>query len=454
MPFSAKKTTLAPLAVLAALGLAGVADAQQSVRTTSIASPADANGSSDNTTFSQDNRLVRLMAFDSGASNLVPGDGNGRRDVILFSRGGGLGNLAGGISRVSVGAGGREGNGDSTKPSIDGDTKRAPHCVTFQSTASNLAKGDSSADSDIFMRELRGNRTSLVSVGHSNARNAVIDGECDFVTYEAGGAVFVRDLEASRTYRLASGSNPDQQTNGKGVVYERGGQVYHQAFQKVNLPGGRGRTKGIRRIGRPTLVSAGTAGAGNGASRNPSADDNGHYVAFESTATNLCLSTCRGVSEDRNGPVSDVFRRTISRRAPTNDRMQMVSYSAGVNEQGNGPSNNPSMTGAGENVAFDSAATNLRQNADTEADPNGATRDIFYWNFPRRRGFGNVSRESRPAGGGEFNGASTNPGTSNRSNYIGFTSAQTGQAGEANGGGIEDVFIRFLGGGPAGSVDG
>jgi len=90
MPFSAKKTTLAPLAVLAALGVAGVADAQ-SVRTTSIASPADANGSSDNTTFSQDNRLVRLMAFDSGASNLVPGDGNGRRDVILFSRGGASG---------------------------------------------------------------------------------------------------------------------------------------------------------------------------------------------------------------------------------------------------------------------------------------------------------------------------------------------------------------------------
>lgn len=41
--------------------------------------------------------------------------------------------------------------------------------------------------SDVFLRELRGGRTSLVSVGHTGARSAVVDGECDFVTYEAGG---------------------------------------------------------------------------------------------------------------------------------------------------------------------------------------------------------------------------------------------------------------------------
>jgi hypothetical protein len=188
-------------------------------------------------------------------------------------------------------------------------------------------------------------------------------------------------------------------------------------------------------------------------------DDNGYYVAFESLATNLCVALCVGISQDTNG-VSDIFRRTISAEAPTRDRMEMVSYSHGgghVRAQGNGPSNNPAMTGAGENIAFDSEATNLRQSlhiADRNVDPNGRMRDIYYWNFPRGRMSGNVSRESRSGrgldDGGYFNGPSVNPSTSSRANFIGFTSSQTGLSGEANGAGIADTFIRFLGGGPEG----
>jgi len=440
-----RRTLFASLAITASLGTAIAAEAQvNGSRETTIASLPAADAASDNVTFSQDNRIARLLAYDTAATNIVPGDTNGARDVMLVQRG------TGATARVSVGAGGVQANGASSRPSIDGDGKRAPHCVAFESTASNLAAGDSSNDSDVFLRELRGGRTTLVSVGHTGARSAVVDGECDFVTYEASGRVFVRDIEAGKTTSLGSGSNPDQQTNGKGVAYQRGGQIYYQAFQKVNLKGGRGKKKGIKKLGRAVLASKGRSGSGNGASSNPVMDDNGFYVAFESTATNLCTGLCKGVSGDENGATSDVFRRTLSKRAPSRDTMQMVSFSFAANTQGNGPSNNPSMTGAGENIAFDSEATNLRQSTGiTSIDPNGPIRDVYYWNFPRGRGFGNVSRESKPGPKGEFNGPSTNPGVSNRSNYIGFTSEQTGQSGEINGAEIADVFSRFMGGGPS-----
>jgi hypothetical protein len=431
--------TSAAAMLMALVALTLQADAA-GTRDTLIATGRAANGPSDDATFSQDGRSVKLMAYDSAASNLIGGDTNGKRDVIVFRR---TSALQGSLVRASVGAGGRQANGDSIDPSLDGDFKRRPHCVAFQSQATNLdPRHDRSRDWDVYLRDLKSRTTQLVSVGSRNATHGVVDGECEFVTYQAGASVYVRDLENPRTYRIGRGSDPDQQTNGKGVAYARGGQIYYQAyFRKFN----QGEPRIVKK-GREVLVSAGTRGRGNGVSSNPAIDDNGFYVAFQSTATNLCTSLCKGVSEDRNGPVEDVFRRTLSRRAPTKDRMEMASYSFGVNEQGNGASSEPDISGGGEFVVFDSAATNLRPAATiTDIDPNGPVRDVYLWNFPRERGFGNVSRESRPGVKGEFNGASVKPATSSRGNYIAFTSAARGQAGDSNGSGIPDVFLRFLG---------
>ena len=442
-------------------------------RTTTVISPPPESGSSDGPSdhiaFSQDNFSVRLVAFDSAATNLVQGDTNGRRDVFLKTRSvpGANGNFNGTMSRLSVGRGGAEANGDSQKPSIDGDARRRPHCVVYESTATNLARGDSSSDSDVFLYDTRRRRTTLVSVGVRNAVDGVVDGECEFITFSDGRHVYVRALDLRKTFRLARGANPDQATNGKGAAYERGGQVYYQGFRQKF----RSRRRGgpfIQRVGREVLVSRNASGPrGNGVSRNPSLDDNGYYVAFESTATNLCEAGqgCPGVGQtDRNGAVSDIFRRNLNqRRAPTNEFMAMVSYSQGctrdnpeaaaVNAQGDGPSNNPAMTSAGENVVFDSEASNLRESAGIQAaDPNGPVRDIYYWNFPRERPCGNVSRESRnedrreDGTGQSYNGPSVNPAASSRANFIGFTSSQSGDSGETNGPAIPDVFARFLGG--------
>jgi Tol biopolymer transport system component len=200
--------------------------------------------------------------------------------------------------------------------------------------------------------------------------------------------------------------------------------------------------------GHERLVSAGGGGAGSGASAHPSVNANGEYVAFESTATNLCAGSCAGVSGDRNGSTSDIFRRTMSSSAPTHDRMEMASFSYGANAQGNGASNNPVISSAGQFILFDSAATNLKPKSSmVGTDPNGHVRDVFLWNFSPSRGYGNVSRESRPANNGAFAQPSTNPATSSHGNYVAFTCDAGGLKADGTGGPtVPNVFMRFLGG--------
>ena len=403
----------------------------------------NANGPSRGGSFSQDGRRVTYYAFASLASNLVGGDTNGRQDVFVLRRGVSPGALGGSLERVSVSTGGQEGNGDSSNPSVDGDTNHSPGCVAFQSTSTNLAPGATSPASHVFVRNVRSRRTTLVSVGQDGATDPSIDGECDFVTYDVGGVVFLRDLEAGRTYQVARGIQPDQETDGKGVAYVRDGQVWYQAFQKIY---NHGHPKVIERGGE-RLVSGGAHGAGNGVSAHPSVSDNGDYVAFESTSTNLCTDLCRGVSHDENGPVSDIFRRTMSHDAPTGDKMEMASFSAGVKAQGNGPSNDPVISGSGQFIAFDSAATNLRPSYSIrDVDPNGSIRDIYLWNAPvKKRGAGNVSRESRPGPKGSFNGPSVEPALSSHGNFVAFASNEVGAL-PNDSSALPKLLLRYLGG--------
>jgi len=424
-------------AVVAAVAGFAAAAANASVhgtRATALIS-RHANGPSQAGAFSQDGRQVRYFAFTSAASNLVAGDTNGVPDVFVLRRNG----LGGPLQRVSVGSGGQQANGPSSSPSVDGSNGRAPHCVAFQSNATNLDPRDTSPDSDIFVRDLAHGRTTLVSGGVTDAVHPTIDGACRLVAFESGGTVYVGNVRTGASYPIAQGSDPDQETDGRGVTYVRGGQVWYQRYAHTR--------HGVARHGAERLVSAGRQGAGNGASSNPSVSANGDYVAFESTATNLCSGLCSGVSSDRNGAVSDVFRRTMSSHAPTHDRMEMASFSYGAHAQGNGPSNDPVISSAGQFIVFDSAATNLRPSSAIHGgDPNGPTRDVFLWNFPPGRGHGNVSRESRPGRKGAFMTPSVAPVVSSHGNYVAFTTIGSGGASGSRAGGLPNVFMRFLGG--------
>jgi Tol biopolymer transport system component len=111
------------------------------------------NGSSTSPSISADGRFV---AFGSGATNLVPGDTNGRGDVFVRDRGTGT------TERVSVDSAGNQGNGSSGSggPAISADGR----FVAFGSGATNLVPGDTNLRDDVFVRDRGTGTTERVSV--------------------------------------------------------------------------------------------------------------------------------------------------------------------------------------------------------------------------------------------------------------------------------------------------
>ena len=95
------------------------------------------------------------MAFQSGASNLVPGDTNGAGDIFVYDR-----QTPHTIERVSVASDGTQGNGSSLGPSLSADGRY----VTFYSNASNLVPGDTNGASDVFVYDRQTGMIERVSV--------------------------------------------------------------------------------------------------------------------------------------------------------------------------------------------------------------------------------------------------------------------------------------------------
>jgi uncharacterized repeat protein (TIGR01451 family) len=103
------------------------------------------NGISKNPTISADGRYV---AFESFATNLMPGDTNGDWDFFVRDR------VANQTTRVSVSSTGVQGNNSfpihsASTPSISADGRY----IVFQSDLMNLAPGDSLYSTDVFVRD-------------------------------------------------------------------------------------------------------------------------------------------------------------------------------------------------------------------------------------------------------------------------------------------------------------
>lgn len=116
---------------------------------------------SNNPTLSADGRFV---SFESYASNLVPGDSNGRMDIFVRDRdpdGNGTFDEGNGVTtRVSVDSQGNQADFDSLYSSLSGDGR----LVAFHSYATNLVPGDSNGAFDIFLRDRHCGVTTRVSV--------------------------------------------------------------------------------------------------------------------------------------------------------------------------------------------------------------------------------------------------------------------------------------------------
>src|SRR5690242_17213636 len=192
---------------------------------------APANGSSSAPAVSGDNRKTRLAAFQSDASNLVGGDTNGVTDVFVWFRPKGHEGLSlpsgsGSLERASVTNSGGEANGPSRDPSLDGSVTAVPHCVAFESDASNMAPGDADSTTDVFVRDLRAKKTILVSRNISApATDPSISGNCARVAFVAGGKVLDAPVKGGKTKVLGAGSNPDYSLDGRAITWQNGGTV-------------------------------------------------------------------------------------------------------------------------------------------------------------------------------------------------------------------------------------
>jgi Tol biopolymer transport system component len=96
----------------------------------------------------------RYVAFSSVATNLVPGDTNGKIDVFVHDR------LYGITKRISESAAGVPGNDYSYLPRFSGDGRY----VSFESAATNLVPGDTNQSHDVFLHDRRFGTTERVNL--------------------------------------------------------------------------------------------------------------------------------------------------------------------------------------------------------------------------------------------------------------------------------------------------
>jgi Tol biopolymer transport system component len=131
----------------------------------------------------------RFVVLTSIASNLVPDDTNGEQDVFVRDR------QTGRTTRVSVGAGGAQGNAGSIGAGISADGRY----VTFDSNATNLVPGDTNDLGDVFVHDRQTSRTTRVSVtargaqaAGGNSANPAISADGRHVAFNSHAANLVR----------------------------------------------------------------------------------------------------------------------------------------------------------------------------------------------------------------------------------------------------------------------
>jgi Tol biopolymer transport system component len=131
----------------------------------------------------------RFLAFESAASNLVPGDRNQGSDVFVYD------SRRRKLVRASVASDGSELTGSSRHPALSADGR----FVAFESNATNLEPADQGTDPDIYVHDLQTGATRLVSAGIEGAAsngqclNPSISADGRYIAYEGFASNLVPD---------------------------------------------------------------------------------------------------------------------------------------------------------------------------------------------------------------------------------------------------------------------
>jgi hypothetical protein len=361
---------------------------------------------------------AHCVAFVSQATNLVAGDTNGKADAFVKDL------RSGQITRVSVNSAGEQADGDVFDVEVDGACDR----VAFSSNATNLALTQTpkprivnsaltGAQRRRCRARFRGNRraqrrrcktrrlkvrsqrapavTTQPAPGTTQVYVRILGGQPD----DAGivGLTFLASASSSGeagnddsydvSFGELSGGCPETcgSTSGDALAFTSeasnltGGDgngvpdVYRRSFKipPATFVQRRARIPAYMEM-RTDLVSSKRSGlAGNGASDQPSINDDGDVVVFRTAASDL-------LPGDGNG-VTDIARALTVSSPP---RLTRVSFARAGGIQGNGGSSQPSSSRAGSPILFQTDADNL--SALPTPDRN-CTGDVVFWHRSNSR---------------------------------------------------------------------
>ena len=376
----------------------------------------------------------RYVVFESDATNLVPSDGNGFRDVFLRDR------ALGTTIRVSEAWGGGDAWGESRYPSISEDGR----WVAFSSDAPNLVIDDTNGFQDVFVFDRQTGLLSRVSLGwggeaDGDSRTPSLSGAGRHIAFRSGATnmvpgtvvkIYVRDLVTG--VNVAASVTSDGQPEDGGSWYPHissDGRYVKFISNSTNLVpfDNNGVNDAFMRdldLGMTLMVGVNFNGeAGNSNSGGFGICGDGRFAGIFSNASDLLPP-----GEDTNG-FQDAFVRDLE--LGVTERVSLSSSG----EQGNANSGPATLDGSGRYAAFLSDASNL-----VDDDGNGAT-DIF----GRDRAAGMTTLLTITEAGVQADGNCTSPTLSADGRFVVFNSTATNLVpGDTNG--FQDVFV---GHGPA-----
>ncbi|HYE87777.1 MAG TPA: nidogen-like domain-containing protein [Vicinamibacterales bacterium] len=346
----------------------------------------------------------RFVVFQSRASNLVANDNNDASDVFL------LDTRLGVTTRISVDNAGNPISGDAMEPDVSSDGRLV-----------------------VFVAQDRGVPAVL---GEGAAQKAAR-------VKQDGWGVFLRNTLTGTTQRVGGGTS-----GGEGTAPTIAGSGNAVVFTAVNTDAAAG-TVGqtevyvtpLTRVGNAVTPGAtrcvscksiqanggdGTANS-NGASRNPSISADGNWVAWETSAKNALASAAPACP---NASSYVVLRNLLTGAA------QIISSPAAPAQCG------PIGTGSGAPQVSDNGGVVIFASTQPlrSGDANGVS-DVYAYSAAG----GAVTRVSETAGGGDGNGASTQPAVSGDGRMVAFISAATNlDTSTVDSNGQADLHVRGL----------
>ncbi len=276
-------------------------------------SSTEGDGYSNGMVISEDSKFV---AFYSASTNLVASDANAMDDIFLYDID------ADSLTRVSTDSVGTEADGASTGSL---DISSDGNLVVFSSAATNLVSGDTNTQNDIFVKKISDGSISRISVATGDVE-------------ATGGGSYNPDITPDGNYVVFDSAATDMvgsDTNANNDIFLH--DISTGTTTRVN-------------------TTSASAEATGGDSWRPSISDDGDFIVFESSATNLVSGVSTG---------THVYIKQIS-----TGYIEVLDVPAG-GTAGNGNAYYAHISGDGKNILFQSDSTDL-----VPSDGN-AVQDIF-----------------------------------------------------------------------------